>query len=895
MSTYRLEQLFMPHSVALVGASPRDKSLGRAVLRNLCANGFAGTIHLVNSRYKEIEGVAAVARLSDLPAPPGVIVIATPPATIPAIVAEAAARGTAAAIILSTGLGHGPGSLAAETETAARAKGLRLIGPNCLGVMVPNAKLNASFAARMPNAGDLALISQSGGIAAGMVEWASRQSVGFSAIVSIGDQLDVDVGDLLDWFALDRQTRAILLYVESIKDARKFMSAARAAARVKPVVVLKVGRHAAAAKAAATHTGALAGSDAVYDAAFRRAGLLRVFDMAEFFAAAETLGRVSSARGKRLAILTNGGGIGVLAIDRLVDLGGIPAELSPATRATLDAALPPTWSKANPVDIVGDADGTRYGAALAPLLADGENDAVVVVNVATALASQPDTATAVANLVVSHRARATTAKPVLAVWVGADEPIDGIFDRANIPYYATEADAVRGFMHLVRHDEAIKSLMDTPPSLPRDFVPDRAEASRIVHEAMADGRRWLDPIEVDRLFHAYAIPIVPTVAAATPEAAETLAEPWIAHRAPVVVKILSRDIVHKSDIGGVKLNLMDGPAVREAAADILARAKAAKPDARLAGVTIQPMIVRPKAHELIIGLAEDPTFGPVVLFGQGGTGVEVIGDKALTLAPLDLKMAQELIGRTRIAGALRGYRDVPATRLDEVALVLVKVAQLAADIPEIRELDINPLLADHTGALALDARVSIGPRPATERPGDRLAVRPYPTEWERHVVLGEDWRIFIRPVRPEDEELVRQFFTHVTAADLRLRFFAPVKDFGHAFIARLTQLDYARAMAFVAVDETTQEMLGGVRLHADANHEAAEYAVLLRSDLKGRGLGWTLMELLIEYARADGLRRIEGQVLGENTAMLRMCGELGFSIERESGGGSVYRVRRSLA
>jgi len=891
MSTYRLDKVFTPRSVALVGANPRDKSVGRAVLRNLRGSGFAGPTYLVNPDFAEIDGVRAHKSLADLPGPPDLVIIATPPQTVPGIIATAGEIGAPAAVILTSGLGHGAASIAEATAKAARSTGLRIVGPNCLGVMVPAARLNATFAAQMASTGDIALISQSGAIVAGMIDWAAQHAIGFSAIVSIGDQLDVDVADLLDHFALHHATRAILLYVEAIAHPRKFMSAARAAARIKPVVVLKAGRHAAAAKAAATHTGALAGSDAVYEAAFHRAGLLRVCDLAEFFDAAETLGRVRTVGGRRLAILTNGGGIGVLAIDHLVDLGGVPAEISPATREQLDASLPPSWSRSNPVDIAGDADAERYIAALEALMADHGNDGVLVINVQTALASALDTATAVARLVEARRGRVFNPKPVLAAWIGAGESVTDIFDRAKIPQYATETDAVRGFMHLVRHAEAVQSAMATPPSLPADFAPDRATARSIVEAAIAEGRTWLDPIAAVRLFEAYAIPTLPTLLAATPEAAETLAQRFLSVGQAVVVKIASRDIIHKSDVGGVRLNLTDGPAVRSAAAEVIANARAAKADVRIGGVTVQPMIVRPKAHELIAGIAEDPTFGPVVVFGQGGIAVEVVNDKALALPPLDLKMARDLISRTRVSRVLHGYRNVPPAKVDEIALVLVKLAQLCADVPEIREIDINPLIADGTGVLAMDARVSLSDRMATSAERrSRFAVRPYPSEWERHIVLGESWRIFIRPVRPEDEDLVRQFLEQVSADDLRLRFFAPIKEFGHAFIARLTQLDYARAMAFMAIDEASCKMIGGVRLVTDADHETGEYAVLLRSDLKGRGLGWKLMELIIEYARSEGIRRIEGQVLGENRVMLRMCRELGFSITPDPEGADIQQV-----
>jgi len=882
MSTYRLDRLFAPRSVAIVGASPRERSLGRAVLHNMINGGFPGRIHLVNPDHPQIDGVAAVANVAALPEVPDLAVIAVPPAVVPETVAAAAVKGVAAAIIITAGLGHGPGSLADQALAAARPHGLRLVGPNCLGVMVPAAKLNASFASCMPASGDLALVSQSGAIVAGMVKWAAQRSIGFSAVASIGDQADVDLGDLLDHFANDRATRAILIYVESVKDARKFMSAARAAARAKPVIGIKAGRHAQAARAAATHTGALAGSDAVYDAAFRRAGLLRVRDLDDLFGAAETLARLRPFPGKRLMILTNGGGIGVLALDRLSDFGGTAAELSPATFAKLDAVLPPTWSRSNPVDIIGDADADRYAAALEVLLAAPDGDALLVLNVPTALAAATATAKRVAETVTAYRARIYGARPVFAVWVGEDDATAGIFDAARIPHYRTETDAVRGFMHLVRYREAQDALRATPPSLPENFTRQEATAREVVERALADGRSWLDPLEIARVFAAYAIPIAPIALARDPDEAAAAAIPLLASGA-IAVKIFSRDIVHKSDVDGVRLNLASEAAVRQAAADIIARARAARPDARIEGVVVQTMVSRPKARELLVGLADDPTFGPVVAFGWGGTAVATIDDKALALPPLDLNLAYDLIARTRVARLLKAYRNVPAAREDEVALVLVKIAQLAADIPEIRELDINPLLADESGVIAVDARVVIAPLAGAHRgPGHpRFAVRPYPKEWERTIRLGDGREVFVRPVRPEDETMFRAFFPRVTMEDLRLRFFAPVREFSHEFIARLTQLDYARAIALVAIDPANGEMLGAVRLHADANFDRGEYAILVRSDLKGHGLGWRLMQIMIEYARWLGLKTIEGQVLRENTTMLRMCRDLGFAIEQD--------------
>ncbi|MCB1503164.1 MAG: bifunctional acetate--CoA ligase family protein/GNAT family N-acetyltransferase [Bauldia sp.] len=895
MSIYRLDRLLAPRSIALVGASPRPGSLGNSVLANLRTAGFPGPLHLVNPRYDEIDGVPVVASLRALPEAPDVAVIAVPAEIVPSVVAEAADTGVAAAIIITAGLGHGPGSLAAACEASARARGLRLVGPNCLGVMVPRARYNATFAARMPAPGDLALVSQSGAIAAAMIEWAVDREIGFSAILSIGDQLDVDFGDCLDALALDPATRAILLYVESIKEARKFMSAARAAARTKPVVVIKAGRHAQAAKAAATHTGALAGADVVYDAAFRRAGLLRVLDLGELFEAAETLGRIRTVKGNRLAILTNGGGIGVLGIDRLIDLGGVPAGISQETRARLDKVLPATWSRANPVDIIGDADPARYAAALDALLADPDNDAVLVMNVETALASATESARVVAERVVAERGRKVNPKPVLTTWIGTDQRVAPIFNDGRVPHYATETEAVRGFMHLVRYREALADLMKTPPSLPAEFSPDVDAARKTVATALADGRAWLDPLEVNAICDAYGIPTTPVVFAATPDEAAARATPWIEDGQAVVVKILSRDIVHKSDVGGVRLGLIGPDAVREAAAAIIANASAARPAARVAGVIVQPMIVRPKARELLVGIADDATFGPVVVFGHGGVGVEVIDDKAVALPPLDLKLARDLIDRTRIARLLGAYRNVPAVPLDQVALVLVRIAQLAADVPELRELDINPLLADETGVLALDMRIAIAPDgtgPGRGHP--RFAVRPYPNEWERHTTLADGRALFVRPIRPDDVALVRAFFAHVTAEDLRLRFFAPVKTFSDIFLARYTQIDYARSIALVAIDEASGDMLGSVRLHADANYERGEYAVLVRSDVKSQGVGWLLMSTMLDYARADGLRYVEGQVLRENTVMLAMCRELGFAISDDPDDPNIVMVSREL-
>jgi acetyltransferase len=897
MSTFGLERVFAPRSVAIVGGSPRPASIGAIVLHNVLSGGFAGKVAVVNPKYRSIDGQTNSPDIASLAFVPDLIVITAPAPAIPDIIEQAGRRGVAGAVIISSGLGHGPGSIAEAVARSARTHKLRIVGPNCLGVMFPAVDLNASFAARHPAVGSLALISQSGAIAAAMVDWGAEKSVGFSGVVSIGDQIDVDVADLLDYFALDDKTRAILLYIEAVADARKFMSAARAAARLKPVVVVKSGRMAQGAKAAATHTGALAGSDAVYDAAFRRAGLLRVPDLRELFDCAELLGRhVRPPDGKNLAILTNGGGLGILAVDRLAELGGMAAPLASETVAKLDAVLPPTWSKADPVDIGGDANAARYTAALDILLADPASDAVLVMNVETAVASAASVAEAVAENVKAGRAKnRSLSKLVLAAWVGTDQQVAPIFDKAAIPHFPTEDDAVRAFMHLVKHREAMELLMATPPNVSSLFAPDKNAARQIVERALREGRGWLDPIEIAGLFEAYSIPIVPTLSAESPEEAAAKAETFLAQNLTVAIKILSRDITHKSDVGGVMLGVATRDDVRDAAGEIIARARRARPEARIEGVMIQPMIKRPAARELILGIADDPTFGPVMMFGRGGTAVEVINDKALALPPLDMNLARTLVGRTRASRLLPAYRDVAAVPPDAVPLTLVKLSQMAADLPEIRELDINPLLADASGVLALDARVAIAAPTRLFAGNTRFAVRPYPTEWERELQLLDGSKVDVRPMRPDDEPAIVKLLQHVSAEDIRLRFFHAVKDFSHQFVARLTQLDYARAMAFVAIDPATRDIIGVVRLHSDSHYEKAEYAILLRSDLKGRGLGWALMQLLIDYARAEGLKSLFGEVLRENAAMLAMCRDLGFNVDADPRDTSLAIVSLDLA
>lgn len=887
MSTYRFEALLGPRSVAVVGAGARAGSLGRAVFDKIRAGGFPGPVHPVHPRDAQADGVPCVARIADLSAVPDLIVVASPPESIPGIVAEAGRVGVQAAILLTAGLGTGPDDPGPRAARIAREHGLRLLGPDSAGLAVPAQRLDASLLARAPMAGDLALVSQSGTVAGAIVEWGARHGAGFSAVMALGGACDIDIADCLDHFANCLRTRAILLCLDGVSDARRFMSAARAAARTKPVVILRAGRHARDGRNPETHTGALARPDAVYAAAFRRAGLLAVQDLDAMFSAAETLTRQRPFAGKRLAILTNGRGIGLLAADRLADAGGIPADV-PA------------------VDLGIAADGPAYAAALAPMLADHAGDAVLTVHVPTARSDAASVAQAIADTVKRVRLGQTRKKPVFAVSHG--EAAAAILAGAGIPHFATDSEAIEGFLHLVRYREAQDDLMRTPDSLPRDFSPDTKAADAIVAAALRQGAAWLDPVAVSGLLAAYGIATVPLTLAPDIDAAAAAAWPIIAAGGTVALKVVSPDVVHKSDIGGVHLDLTSEQDVRDAARKILARARRERPDARVTGFAVQPMVRKGQRRELIAGLAEDPVFGPVVVFGRGGTAVEVIDDRALGLPPLDLALADDLIGRTRVARRLAAYRDVPAADRGAIALTLVKLAQLAADLPDVRELDINPLLADAHGVLALDARVRLRPSPRRAGGHPRFAIRPYPAEWVRALTL-KGRAIAVRPVRPEDEPLFRAFFATVDPEDVRLRFFAPVRDFSHAFLARLTQLDYARAIAFVALDgagegggpkadrtadQAAERMLGAVRLHADADGTSGEYAILVRSEARGTGLALALMRLMLDWAASEGIGTVEGTVLAENRAMLAVCKRLGFSQARDPEDMGVVKVRLRL-
>lgn len=871
MTIRNFDSLFCPVSVVLIGASVTPDTVGNVIAANLLAGGFKGAIYFVNPKYSSVLGHPCYPDIEMLPQPPELAVIATPAQTVPDIIRSLAARGTHAAVIISAGLREA-GLLPDVLETA-RVSELRIIGPNCLGIAVPGAGLNASFAHLKPAAGNVAFISQSGALVGAVLDWASTREVGFSAMVSVGDMADVDIGDLLDYFAADQATDAVLMYLEQVTAAPKFLSAARACARLKPVITIKSGRYPEAAKAAKSHTGALAGEDQVYNAAFHRAGIVRVAEMEDLFDAAEILSRAKLHKGERLAILTNGGGAGVLAVDRLIDFGGRLAALAPSTLESLGKYLPRGWSQGNPVDILGDADPARYERAMEILLADAGVDALLVMNCPVASTS----GTAAAGAVI--RAAATAhGKTVLTAWLGGDGTARArhMFATAGIPTHDTPDDAVRAFMYLTEYRRTQEFLMRTPPHHPEEQQGRRERGAALIAEAFARGRETLTEWEAKTLLAAYGIPVVPTFAVRRTDEVRAAAESMLTGSVmELVLKINSPDILHKSDVGGVTLGLAEPLAAERAAEEMYLRIRKVEPQARIEGFTLQPMVRRRNARELIIGMTEDATFGPVILFGAGGTSVEVIRDRAIGLPPLDEPLALDLIYRTNVSRALAAHRDKPAADVNAVARALVSLSALVADHPEIIELDINPLLADENGALALDARVIV--RPALHGKGGgnpRLAIRPYPAYLERQVHIRDGTALILRPIQPEDEELYPAFLARVTQEDMRARFFG-TREVTHALLSKLTQIDYAREMAFVAIDPGSGQLLGVARQISDSSYSTAEFALLVRSDMQRRGIGSALLHALTSYADSGGII-LWGYVMPDNKAMLRLSAAAGF-------------------
>lgn len=896
MTIRNLDLAFRPRSVALFGASKDAGTAGAALTHNLFTSGFQGPIMPVSRRYRAVEGHLAYPDVESLPVDPDLAVILSPADDVPALIDAAGTRGAKAVVVISNEDGERrppvPAGGASPFHDAIRAAGrrhrMRIIGPDSLGIMTPTVGLNASFAHVQAKPGHLAFVTESGTILTSVLDWATARGIGFSHLMSLGDVLDVDFGDTLDYLAAQPEVRGILLYLESISNARKFMSAARAAARVKPVIVIKSGRYPASARALSAHSGMKAGFDPAYDAAIQRAGMLRVRDFGDLFGAVETLAVGRPAQGHRLSILTNGGGVGIMTVDALIEHGGQLADLSAETISQLHTILPVAWSRSNPVDILGTASAERYARALEILLKDKSTDAALVLHCPTSIASSRTIARAVVD----------TAREcggcVLTCWLGEEAPTEARehFAAHNIPTYFTPERAVRAFMDMVHYRRNQEALTETPPSVPEDFEPDAPAAAAIIAKALADNRDWLTEPETKAVLAAYAIPVAATRIARSPKEA---AREAAALAGPVALKILSPDIVRKTEVGGVTLDLRSPAAVADAAELMARRVAERRPTARIDGFVVQPMIDRPDAFELLVSVFEDPDFGPMIRFGQGGAAAEIIDDTTVALPPLNMRLARDTIARTRVNDLLRGYGHRSAVAIDDVCLVLIKVAQIVIDIAELVELRINPLLVDEYGVIALDARMRIAR--ATMSPARRLAIRPYPKELEETLHLSDGREFVIRPILPEDEPPFHDLFSRLSPEDIRLRFFASKNALSHATAARMTQIDYDREMTLVLADPGlpgTVPVHGLVQAASDPDGERAEYAILLEGTLGGHGLGRILMERIIAFARSQGVREMFGEVLRENRRMLHLCDTLGFRRHISEEDPSIVEVRLPL-
>ncbi len=892
MLRHALAPLLAPASVALVGATEREGALGNLVWRNLAAGGLRGALSAVNPKHGKVFGQRCYARLRDLPAAPELAVLVTPARTIPGLLEDAGAAGVRAAVVLSSGFGEAGEAgraLQAEALAAARRHGLRLLGPNCLGLMRTDAGLNATFSPVPALPGKLALLSQSGAICTAILDWAKPSGVGFSSVVSLGAAADVDFGELLDFLISDPATDAVLMYVEGIRDARRFVSALRAAARAKPVVVLKVGRHASGTRAAASHTGAMTGSDAVFDAALRRGGTVRVRSYTQLFAAARILSMGRIPAGERLAIITNGGGPGVMAADCASDNGVPLAQLSADTIALLNRKLPAQWSRGNPLDIVGDAPPQRFADATSAVLADAGVDALLVMYSPVAVTPPEAAARAVAS------AARDSGKPVIAAWLGDISPgrTRSYLEEQGLPNFYTPENAVEAFSFLCAYRRNQAQLLEAPGALssamPQQRV-DMGAVHAIRDRALAEKRSILSEQEAKAMLALFGLPVPRTIMAADRDAAVAAAAEL---GYPVAIKIHSPDITHKSDVGGVRLNLQNAQMVASAFDDMLLHVRALKPAARIEGAAVQPMLRYADAREVLVGIATDPVFGPAISFGSGGIAVEALRDVAVALPPLNGVLARELIGRTRVARLLARHRDVPAVDTGALEAILEGVSRMACALPWLAEMDLNPVLAHPGGAMIADARIVIDPSRLQPPPRyGHMAIHPYPAELEGELRLRDGTRVAVRPIRPEDAALELRFFDALSEKSRYQRFMNQMAHLPPQMLARFTQLDYDRELALVALAPDGGEFIGVGRYAPNADGETAEFALTIADAWQGRGIGRALLERLCDCARAAGYRTLYGHILHANREMLELAERLGFT--KSGSDGELISVARTL-
>jgi acetyltransferase len=875
MGLYNLDKLFKPDSIAVVGASEKEGSIGYIHMHNLTEGGYEGQVFPINPRYDSVHGLKAYPSLGAIGHPIDLAIIAIPIASVPEVIREGGQLGVGGAIIISAGGREtGPKGIEIERRILQEAEkgGLRIIGPNCLGIICPGKKLNASFAAHMPHSGKMAFISQSGAICTAILDLALKEEIGFSHCVSIGSMLDVDFGDLVDYLGNDLEVNSILLYIESLTNFRKFMSAARAVSRVKPIVVLKSGKSPAGARAAASHTGAMVGEDAVYDAAFKRAGIVRVKTIGELFDCAELMAKQPRPKGPRLGIVTNAGGPGVMAADALAEYDNEPAFLEPETLDKLDELLPPCWSRSNPIDVLGDASPERYAKVVEICLAAKELDGVLLILTAQGMTDPTGVAERLAQILKGKP------YPVFTSWMGGMDVEKGrnILNHAGIPTYDMPEQAVRAFMYMYEYSRTLKMLQEIPPKLSYELSFDRGAARAIVDEGLKQKKGFLTETDSKKLLTAYGIPVTRTEIAISVEEAVQLAQ-QIGY--PLVMKIHSPDIIHKTEANGVQLDIRDEDKVRKAYQNIMEGAHAYNAQAKILGVSIQPMIPRTD-YEILLGAKKDENFGPAILFGMGGILTEVLKDQAIGLPPLNRSLARRLMESTKVYSLLQGYRNKPGVSLEHLEEIIIRLSQMVVDFPEIVELDINPVVVDEGRPCAVDARVILKP---SEVPAPlHLVISPYPAQYESQAVVKDGLGVFIRPIKPEDGPAFLELFHTLSPTSVYYRFFSPLKGLSPSMLARFTQIDYDREIALVALEQNAskERMLGVARVISDPDGKRAEFSIMVGDPWQGRGVGARLLENCLRIAKERGIETLWGIVLRENTQMLALGKKLGFKISR---------------
>ncbi len=886
MVTTNLDKIFNPQTVAIIGASDVEGSVGYAIVKNFTQSGFAGKVYFVNIKKPEILGVKTYQTVDQIPEQVDLALIATPAKTVPQVMEECGKAKLKGVIIVSAGFKEtGPAGKALEEQVGQIAKkfGVRVIGPNCIGVLRPRINLNATFLDKMPKAGNIAFLSQSGALGSAILDWAIHENIGFSNFVSVGSMIDVDFGDLIDYFGSDPKTKSILMYVEGITEARKFMSAARHFARTKPIIVVKSGKFTESAKAAASHTGSLSGSDDVYDAAFKRAGVVRVSEIADLFNAAEVLGTQPLPKGNNLAIITNAGGPGVMATDSLIGFGGKLAKVSQKTIDSLNAVLPTFWSHGNPIDVLGDAKADRYKAALDAALNDDNVDGILIIFTQQAVSESVEIAKSIVELV---RNKPYQNKTIVTSFMGfgAVQEANNILNANNIPTYSTPEQALKTYMYMYNYQRNIDLLYETPEELPVDASPPKRPILAILRNAAFEDREILTEDEAKKILKYYNFPVVRTAVANNVDEAVAFATEM---GFPVVLKILSPQIIHKSDAGGVILNVNSPKEVREAFELLIQRATAYNPSAQIIGVTVQPMVEK-KGHEIIIGGKTDPVFGPCILFGMGGVGVELFKDYSTALPPLNTTLIHRMMEETKVYRLLKGYRGstpVDLKRLDETVLLF---SQLLTDFPQIKEIDINPLLISDKDATILDARIVVDKEKVCKKfePHEHMVISPYPKKYEILWLLKNGQEVLLRPIKPEDEPMWLEWFQSLSEESIRYRFFQMLKDTPHEVRVRYCNVDYDREVAMVAevVENGKRKILGVSRLSIESDGKHGEMAFIVSDYWQGLGLGTKLVDYTLDIAKEKGVESVYAIMLQDNYRALSLTKKMGFGIEYLSDG-----------